>query len=302
MDRLLWMETFIKVVDMGHFSAAAHKLHVSKAAVSKYIYALEEHLGTQLINRTTRRLSLTQEGEAYLTRCRAILEDIQEVEASIGSMQTEPKGVLRINGPMSFGHLHLASAVADFLERYPEIRIEFELTDRLVDVVDEGWDVVIRIGQLHDSTLLARKLAPSLLVLCGTPAYFERYGQPKHPADLKEHLCLGYSYTAMGNSWSFTNGDGQEERMTFVPRLRVNNGDVIRKVVLQSLGIALSPTFIVGQDLQAGTLQAVLTDWQLPTGAIYAVYPQNRRLSAKVRVFIDFLTDRFGAHPYWDWG
>lgn len=300
MDKLLWMETLIKVADSGHFSTAARTMRLSKAAVSKYINALEEHLGAQLINRTTRRLSLTGEGELYLAHCRRILEDIQEAEAAAGRMRSEPKGLLRVNGPMSFGHLHLASAIADFLTLYPDIRIEFEMNDRFVDVVEEGWDVVIRIGKLRDSSLHARKLAPVRIVLCGSPAYFEHHGIPKTPTDLGNHYCLGYAYVSMGNTWHFLGPDGQEKRVTFEPRLRVNNGDAIRQALLQGVGIAISPTFIVGEDLRAGSLQVIMADWRFEESTLYAVYPHNRRLSTKVRFFIDFLADRFGSKPYWD--
>ena len=300
MDRLLLMETFVRVVDTGSFSAAAGNMRLSKAAVSKYITMLESRLGVQLLNRTTRRLSLTQEGAAYVARCRRLLEDVQEAEDSVGRMRVDPKGLLRLNGPMSFGHLHLASAIADFMVQYPEIEVDFELSDRFVDVVEEGWDMVIRIGRLQDSSLYARKLAPVHMTLCGSPAYFARQGIPQHPKDLARHHCLGYTYVSGGHAWTFVGPEGEEEVVSFRPRLRINNGDAIRIALLQGLGVAVSPTFIVGRDLQAGSLQTVMTEWALPDTGVYAVYPHHRHLSVKVRIFIDFLLDRFGSRPYWD--
>ncbi|MBF0182215.1 MAG: LysR family transcriptional regulator [Magnetococcales bacterium] len=300
MDRLQWMETFVKVAETGHFSGAARGLGLSKAAVSKYVGALEERLGTQLIHRTTRRLSLTREGEEYLTRCRRILEEIVEAEASVGEMRASPRGVLRVNGPMSFGHLHLAPAIADFLARYPDIQVECALNDRYVGVVEEGWDVVVRIGTLEDSTLIARRLAPVRLALCASPGYFALHGVPDQPEALSAHHCLGYSYAAEGNVWRFIGPEGRTARVAFSSRLRVNNGDAIRKVLLQGLGLAVMPTFIVGGDLQSGVLRAAMTDWRCEESTIWAVCPPSRRLSAKTRAFIDFLIGRFGPNPYWD--
>ncbi|MBF0294261.1 MAG: LysR family transcriptional regulator [Magnetococcales bacterium] len=300
MDRLRWMETFVKVAELGHFSGAARGLGVSRAAVSKYVEALEERLGAQLIHRTTRRLSLTREGEAYLQRCRRILEEIADAEASVGEMRASPRGILRINGPMSFGHLHLAPAIADFLTRHPDIQVECELNDHYVGVVEEGWDVVVRIGTLEDSSLIAHRLAPARLVLCASPDYFAQHGTPERPEALSAHRCLGYSHAAAGNAWRFHGPEGQTARVPFSSRLRVNNGDAIRKALLLGLGMAVMPTFIVGEDLQTGALRTAMTDWRCEESSIWAVCPPSRRLSAKVRAFIDFLHRRFGPRPYWD--
>ena len=294
------METFVRVADLGGFTAAARTMRISKAAVSKYVAALETHLQVQLINRTTRRLHLTQEGQVYLAHCLRILEDIHEADQSVSLMKSTPKGLLRLNGPMSFGYLHLASAISDFMALYPDVRVDFELNDRFVDVVEEGWDVAIRIGRLADSGLYARKLAPARLVLCGSPSYFIQHGIPETPQDLIHHVCLGYTYVAMGNAWVFVGPDGEEFRFSFRPRLRVNNGDAIRMALLAGQGLAVSPTFIVGGDLQSGVLQRVMSEWTLPDLEIYALYPHNRHLSTKVRVFIDFLVNRFGPNPDWD--
>lgn len=299
MDRLTLMETFVKVADCGSLTIAAARAGLSRAVVSKYLAHLEEHLGVRLIHRTTRRLSLTREGEVYYQRCVHILEEVAETEAAMANLHAHPRGLLRINGPMSFGVHHLSPAISTFLEKYPDIAMDLSLTDRFVDVVEEGYDVAVRIGRLEDSGLIARRLAPCRIVACASPAYLQQRGIPGTPDDLANHHGLVYSYQPWRNEWRFAK-EGRTHTVTVNSRLRVNNGDVLRMAALQGLGIILSPTFLVGDDLRCGALQQVLPDFAIPEPSIHAVYAHNRHLSAKVRVFIDFLVAHFGPHPYWD--
>ena len=299
MDRFTLMHTFVDDAEAEAISAAAQRSGRSKAVISKYLSALEARLGVKLIRRTTRRMSLTDEGQTYLERCRRILEDVAEAEESVGRMRTEAAGRLRINAPMSFGQLHLAAAVVDFMAEHPRICIDLTLNDRFVDPVEEGYDVTLRINRPEDSSLMARRLAPARIVTCGSPEYFRRHGQPETPHDLAQHNC--FTYTVIGSRWPWRHQKGPQEITSSVQgSLRTNNGDILRAAALAGLGVTRLPTFIVGRDLQAGTLRTVLTEYAPPNPSIYAVYPPNRQLSTRVRLFIDFLADRFAPPPYWD--
>ncbi|MBF0272573.1 MAG: LysR family transcriptional regulator [Magnetococcales bacterium] len=294
MDRLALMESFVRVVESGSFAEAARKGRVSRAAVSKHVETLEEYLGVHLLNRTTRRMHLTVEGEVFFRRCRAILEEVTEAEQEATQLHAAPRGQLRVNAPMSFGVHHLAPAAAAFLSEYPGIEMELVLNDRIVDLVEEGFDVGVRIGVLEDSTLMVRRLAWAQLVLCASPEYVARRGIPAQPEDLTTHACLIYSYTQSPNLWRFRQGDA-----TFTVRvagpLCANNGDVLRVAALAGLGVAILPVFLVSRELDAGTLIPLLPAYTLPCLGIYAVTPSNRHLSAKVRRLIDFLASRFGS-------
>jgi DNA-binding transcriptional LysR family regulator len=286
-------------VQHGSFAAAARELRLSRSAVSKYVIELEQELGSQLLVRTTRSASPTENGHAYYERCIAILADLEEADRAVTRLQSEPRGLLRVNAPMSFGTLHLGRAVADFMERDPELQIQLILSDQQIDPVQEGFDVTLRIAELPSSSLIARKIAPALRVVCAAPSYLARRGIPEHPAALREHDCLTYGYLATGNQWKLTGPDG--DHWIHVPwTLCSNNGEVLRDAVVKGRGIALLPTFIVGADLQEGSLRSILTDYTAPEISVYAIYPQTRHLSVKVRVFIDFLIERFGGAPYWD--
>jgi DNA-binding transcriptional LysR family regulator len=300
MDRLDSMEAFVRVADNRSFSEAARRLGLSKSVVSRQVSALEAHLGARLFHRTTRSLSLTEIGQAYYERCSRILAEIEEANLSVSSLQTEPRGKLRINAPMSFGVLHLARLLPSFLERYPQIDIDMAMNDRFVSLIDEGFDVAVRIGKLEDSSLIARYLGPARQVVCASPAYLERHGAPATPADLATHGCLTYSNRPTPDEWSFRASDGRRWPIEVHGRLRVNNGDALREAALKGVGIVTLPSFIVGCDLQAGTLVALLTDYTPQDLAINAVYPHNRHLSPKVRAFVDFLVEHIGPRPYWD--
>ncbi|MDP6571960.1 MAG: LysR family transcriptional regulator [Rhodospirillales bacterium] len=299
MDNLADMAVFVKVVEAHGFSAAARRLRLSKSAVSKRVSRLEERLGARLLNRTTRRLSLTEEGSAFHQRAKSILADIEEAEQAVSRLHAVPRGTLRVSAPMSFGTLHLAPAVPDFMARYPDLRVDIALNDRLVDLVDEGFDLAIRIARLPDSTLIARRLAPRRVVVCAAPGYWRRAGVPARPEDLKDHNCLHYSYLLSDDAWPFTGPDGAisvKVSGTFM----ANNGEALSAAAIAGTGVALLPTFIAGPDLRAGRLRAVLGDYEETGPSIYAVYPHARHLSAKVRAFVDFLAARFGPEPYWD--
>ncbi|MBF0174242.1 MAG: LysR family transcriptional regulator [Magnetococcales bacterium] len=296
MDRITLMENFVRVVETGSFAEAARKGKISRAAVSKYMVALEEHLAVRLLQRTTRTLHLTTEGEDYYHRCRRILEEIAEAHQAVTHLHATPRGLLRISAPMSFGTIHLAPAVADFLQSHPFIEIELVLNDRLVDLVEEGFDIAMRIGVLQDSSLRARWLAPTRLKACASPAYLQQQGIPEQPEDLARHQCLIYSYSATPNVWRFQQHGphGTERTVRVRGPLTANNGEVLRAAALTGVGIAILPDFLIDKDLAAQTLVALLPDFALPQPGMYAVYPSSRHLSIKVRRFIDFLVDRFG--------
>jgi DNA-binding transcriptional LysR family regulator len=293
MDKLTSLKAFTRVVQHGSFAAAARELRLSRSVVSKYVIELEQELGAQLLVRTTRSARATANGQAYYERCLAILADIEEADQAVAELQSEPRGILRVNGPMSFGTISLGGAVADFMAQCPKLQVQLVLSDEQIDPVEEGFDVTLRIAELPSSSLVARKIAPAPRVVCAAPAYLARKGEPTHPNELGAHDCLSYGYLATGNQWKLTGPDG-EHRIAVPWTLCSNNGEVLRDAVVKARGIALLPTFIVGVDLAAGRLKQILGDYAAPEIAIYAVYPQTRHLSVKVRVFIDFLIARFG--------
>lgn len=297
MDRLAAMTAFARVAETGSFSEAARRLRSSKSVVSRQIAALESELGVRLLHRSTRALTLTEAGRSYFDQLVRILADIDEANLSVSHLQAAPRGRLRVNAPMSFGIRHLAPAIPDFLARCPEVEIDLTLNDRFVDLVDEGFDMAVRIGQLIESSLVARRLAPLRRVVCASPAYLAARGIPTTPDDVAGHECLCYSNMSAGNEWKFVDRDGRPWPVEIKGRLRINNGDAIRVAALNGLGLACLPSFIVGEDLRAGTLVPVLTEAMHQDGAVFAVYPHARLLSPKVRVFIDFLAERFGPNP-----
>jgi DNA-binding transcriptional LysR family regulator len=303
LDHLAAMAVFTRVVEERSFTAAARALGLSKSAVSKQVSRLEDRLGVRLLNRTTRRLSLSEAGEAFYERCRRVLAEAEAAEAAVSHLAAAPRGTLRVNAPMSFGLQHVVPALPKFLGRYPEIDVDLALNDRYVDLVEEGYDVGVRIGRLADSSLIARRLARSRRLAVAAPAYLRRRGSPTHPSDLRRHDCLTYAYQAeRAGQWRFRGADGAV-RVEVGGRLRANNGDALREAVLAGMGIALLPTFIAGDDLRAGRLVELLPGWREESeGEVHAVYPAMRNLSPKVRVFVDFLVDRFGDPPYWDEG
>jgi DNA-binding transcriptional LysR family regulator len=300
MDRMASMASFTKVVGAGSFSAAAREMEVSQALVTKQIQDLESWLGARLLNRTTRRLSLTEVGTAFYERAARILEALEEAKNAAGALQTAPRGRLRINAPVSFGLLHLAPVVTDFLQRFPDVSVELLVNDRLVDLLEGEFDVGVRIGRLRDSSLIARRIAPIRLAVCAAPGYLARRGMPRTPDDLARHDCLEYTYFESRGEWRLLDPDDREIVVPVSGRYLANNADVLRTAAIAGGGIVLLPTFVVGEDLRAGRLVRLLPDHPPPEQGLHALYPPGRHLSAKVRSFVDFLIDRFGGEPAWD--
>lgn len=299
MDKLDDMVAFIKVVEARSFTAAGARLGLSKSVVSRRIAELEDRLGARLLNRTTRKLSLTEIGQAFYERCARIVADVEEAERAVGDLHGAPRGRLRLNAPVSFGRLHLAAAIVAFIERYPAIEIDVDLNDRYVDLLEDGYDLAVRVGRLRDSSLVARKLAPSRRAVVASPAYLERCGVPETPLDLANHNCLLYTNIPTAEQWQFADGDEAFSVKVTGP-MRANNGDLACAAAVAGMGIAVLPTFLCGAALATGDLVALDLPLKTTETGVYAVYPQNRHLSSKVRAFVDFLAARFGPSPYWD--
>lgn len=298
MDRLTGLVAFARVAEAKSFSEAARRLGLSKSAVSKQVAALEERLGARLVNRTTRQLSLTEAGLRLYERAARIMAEAEEAELEVARQADGPRGRLKVNAPMTFGTMHLGRAVADFLTGHPEVEIELELNDRFVDLVEEGFDLGVRIAGLPDSSFVARKLAPARQVLFASPAYIAAHGAPASPEELRARNCLIYSYRAGSRAWRFEGADGP---VLVQPQgnLVCNNGETLRDAALCGLGLALGPSFIVGEQLKSGALVELLPEAIPQDRAIWAIWP-HRRLAPKVRAFVDFLARRFGPRPYWD--
>ena len=298
MDTLTSMKAFAAVVDTGSFAAASDRLAMSRAMTSKYVAHLEEHLGTRLLQRTTRKLTLTESGTAYYDRCVQILADIAEAEEGAVHHTESPRGTLRMTIPVSFGNLHMGPVIADYLKQYPEVKIDMLLTDRRVDLIEEGLDLAIRIGTLPESGLIAKKLGSDHVVICGAPDYLERHGIPKTPAELAPHNCLTYSYSSSGDEWKLNGPDGSHT-VKVSGSLRATNGDMVKLAALGGVGLIRQPTFLAAQDIRAGRLVEVLSEYTSSELGIYAVYPSRKHLSAKVRSFVDFMATAFDLRSAW---
>jgi DNA-binding transcriptional LysR family regulator len=293
MDIVSGMHVFAAVVDNGSFVAAANRLGMSRAMASKSVAALEEHLGTRLLNRTTRRLSLTEAGLAFYERSVQILADIREAEQVAGRMATEPRGTLKVTMPLAYGLHRLGPVIAGYARRYPMVKMDLSLSDRKADLVEEGYDVAIRIGKLPESGLIARKLGTVHGVIVGSPDYLGRQGRPKVPADLAHHVCLGYSLASLGDEWRLQGADGIVS-VRSSGSIKADNGDMLRLAAVAGAGLIFQPWFIVEEDVRAGLLERVLQDYTSEELGIHAVYPSRRHLSAKVRTFVDFLFEQLG--------
>ncbi|WP_224776865.1 MULTISPECIES: LysR family transcriptional regulator [Achromobacter] len=294
MDTHTAMQTYAKVVELGSFAAAADKMGQARSVVTRQIAYLEQKYGVRLLNRTTRKLSMTDAGRAFYERVRPILAEVADLELSLQAEGQRPSGRLRVSAPVSFGILHLGPAIAEYLQRYPDVVIDLDLNDRVVDLVEDGYDVAVRIGPLVDSSLVARPLAPQQLLVCAAPSYLKRHGAPTVPEDLKQHRCLHYAYASTGNEWHFEK-DGVTHLVRVNAALRANNGDVLRTAALAGHGIILQPEFLVGDDIRAGRLTALLTGYAHTPISMVAVYPHRRFLSPKVRSFVEHLEARFGS-------
>jgi DNA-binding transcriptional LysR family regulator len=298
MDRLQAIEIFVKVAELKSFTAAANALDLSRTVVSDRIKELETDLGVRLLQRTTRRVALTEPGAAFLERVRVGLSALEEAAAEASSLSGEPRGLLRVNAPMSFGFRHLAPALGAFMQRYPDLRVELTLTDRLINLIEENVDVALRIGNLRDSSLVARKLADCRMVLCASPAYLKRSGTPKHPRDLENHIRLFYTLWLASDEWRFQRRGEEVVINAGQAALRSNNGDAIAAAAAAGAGIALQPDFIVGPLIKQGRLAEVLSGWRATEFGIYAVYAPTQFVPAKSRAFIDYLA-RICAKPVW---
>lgn len=302
MQNLTDIAIFVKVVELSSFTAAADALDMSQPVVSKAVTRLEEKLGARLLNRTTRRLSLTEAGSELYRRSGSALREIENAELEIARFQTEPRGTLRVSAPMSFSILQLGPAIQTFMERYPGVTVELHMDDRRVDLVEEAFDVAIRIGSLRDSNLVARKITPTRQVICASPSYLAKHGSPERPEDLLEHNCILYSLLSAPREWRLVDPEGQEHVVPVNGTLHSNNGLVNRAAAVAGGGILLLPTFYLGDQLRSGELKPVLCKFRPQEIAVYAVYPERRNLMPKVRAFIDFIAATFGPEPPWEKG
>jgi len=298
-DKFVALTVFARVVEQGSFARAADKLGLSNSAVSRHVSELEAHLSTRLLHRTTRRLSLTESGKAFHERCVQLLADLAEAEEAVSATVLVPRGTLRLTASIAFGVRHLAPAIAAFSALHREIAFDVELSDRAVDIVDEGLDLAVRIGSIGSQALIARRLATTQLVLCAAPAYLARHGHPRVPADLAAHRCLTYAYLTGGNVWRFRDRAGGEHDVRVGGGAHANSGQFLASLAVAGQGIALEPDFIVAPEIRAGALVTVLPEFVPPASEIVVAYPSRRHLSAKVRVFVDFLVQRFAGTPEW---
>ncbi|HEX9431311.1 MAG TPA: LysR family transcriptional regulator [Burkholderiales bacterium] len=299
MDRLGAIQVFAQVVESGSFARAADRLSLSTSAASRHVAELESHLQTRLLNRTTRRVSLTESGRAFYERSVQLLADLAEAEQEASSAAVVPRGTIRLTTSVNFGVRHVAPAIAEFLARHPEVRFDVSLADRVVDLVEEGFDLAIRIGPPGADNLVARKLGETRLVPCASPQYLAQHGAPKTPEELARHNCFTYEYVSTRHVWRFRDRAGTEHAVRVAGSLHSNNGDLLAEAAAQGAGIVFEPAFIVGPEVRAGRLVPLLQDYVTPPVPIYALYPSRKHLSAKVRRFVDFLAERFSQAQDW---
>lgn len=297
---------FVVVVETGGFSSAARQLGISKSAVSKRITLLEDQLGVKLLHRTTRKLSLTEAGEHYFEHAAQAYKAARDAEDAVLQLQGEPQGRLRINTPMSFGRLHIVPMLPAFLKRYPKINVDMVMDDKTVNLVDGGFDLAIRAGEMHDSSLIARPLAPLRSMLCASPGYLAEFGTPYTLAELTQHNCLVFSYSNDVKEWSFskTSPDYDErmkETVAVSGNFRVNNSEALRELMLRDIGIGHLPSFVAGPDIRSGQLVQLFPEYQMPSLTMSAVFLERQYMPAKVRAFLDFALEYFGeGEPYWE--
>jgi DNA-binding transcriptional LysR family regulator len=300
MDKFAHMQVFVGIVEAGSISGAAERLGLAKSAVSRRLAELEARLGVSLIQRTTRRLNLTDSGRAYYERCVAILADLDEAESAVSQAHGSLKGGLKVALPLSFGLLHLAPLIQAFMTRHPGVRFELDFNDRQIDLMQEGFDLAVRIATLEDSSLIARRLAPIRHVLCASPGYLAQHGAPGTAGDLAQHVCLAYSNLRDPGLWSYRGPDGLSGNVRVPVRLAASSGEFLLRAAIADQGLLLLPTFYCHEALQAGRLVRVLDDHAWPELSAYAVYPPTRHLSGRVRALIDFLAEQLTGEPYWD--
>ncbi|SNX59334.1 transcriptional regulator, LysR family [Nitrosomonas ureae] len=300
MDRFENMNAFVRVVEAGSISGAADRMDVAKSVVSRRLKELEAHLGVELFHRTTRQMNLTDSGRAFYQQSVRILADILEAEHATSQFHGALKGNLKVAVPLSFGLMHLGPAISEFLQAHPEITFDLDFNDRQVDILTEGFDLAIRIASLPDSSLIARRLASIQAIMCASPSYLARMGEPQSPEELIHHRCLAYNLISNFENWNLYNTEGQLIRIKIVPYLKASNGEFLRDAAVAGSGIILMPTFIVYKEIERGALIPLLTQYTSSQLSTYALYPQTRHLSQRVRAFVDFLIQRFEGAPYWD--
>jgi len=300
MHRFQDLQAFVAVVEAGSFTAAADRLGIAKSAVSRRVSALEERLGVQLLRRTTRRLNLTETGQGFYDRSARILADLDEAESAVAQQHGELRGRLKVALPLSFGIRHMCEPIAEFSRRHPAVEFDLDLNDRHIDLLEEGIDVAVRIGQLADSTMIARRLFDARMVVCAAPAYFAEHGTPETPADLAGHSGLVYANLPDPSRWEWTDSNGDRHEVSPHVAMIASSGDFLCQAAVEGLGVVLLPTFIAGNAIGRGDLVPILIDVEWPVTPAYAVYPPTRHLSYRVREFIDFLAERFTGLPYWD--
>lgn len=300
MNKFEDIQAFVAVVEAGSFTAAAERLKADKSAISRRVSALEDRLGAQLLRRTTRALAITDSGSSFYQHASRILADLEEAEAAVAQQHGELQGRIKVALPLSFGVHHLRCPIADFNKAHPSVQMDLDLSDRFVDILQEGFDVAIRIGKLDDSSLVARRLFDSRLVACASREYLATYGEPEKPDDLGRHKCVVYSGAADPAIWTFIDPNVGEQRVRVSPVMSANSGEMLLEAAADGLGITLQPTFLACSYIKTGQLVPILTDYQLPVGTGYAVYPPTRHLSYRVRAFIDFLAEHFSGVPSWD--
>ena len=288
--------SFVRVVETGSFARAAERMGLSKPVVSRRVARLEAQLGARLLTRTARGAKPTNIGEAYFSRASAILADLDAAREVVADAVTQVAGPIRLTAPVSFGTMHLAAALADFVREHPKVELDATFEDGLADLTGGGYDLAVRIGTLSDSSLIARRIAPVRKVVVGSPDYFAKHGRPEKPSDLSDHAILLYTH----ESWRFRLGEGEAETIRVNPILRANNGEMLRQAAEEGLGICLLPSFIASPGIQSGRLEVVLKDHDPGHGALHAVMPPGRAATARVRALVDFLVSRFGPEPSWD--
>jgi DNA-binding transcriptional LysR family regulator len=300
MDRLVSMAVFRRAVEAGSLAAAARHFGISPEMAGNHVRALETHLGVRLLNRSTRRLHLTEAGGGYYARCKQILAEIEEAEAEASALQITPRGLLRLTISVTFGVMHVAPAVSEFMIRYPEVTFDVVISDRFINLIEEGFDLAIRVGELSDSNLVARRLATARLVACASPAYVNRAGQPQTPNELAQHSCLIYAEAGSPENWRFQAPNGHTETVRISGPLTSTNAEFVHRMALAGHGVVLGPSFSFAADIAEGRLIPLLIDWRTRELPIHAIYPHRSLLSAKVRSFVDFLAERLGPDPGWD--
>ena len=299
MGQLEEMQNFVRVVEAGSISKAAEQLNIAKSGVSRRLSELESRLGVRLLNRTTRQSSLTEAGQLFFERAVKLIGDVAELNASASDQQALLQGSIRLAMPLSFGLDHLSPAIDEFAREHPQLCLNIDFSDHHLDLVERGIDLAIRIADLEDSTLQARRLCPIRILLCASPTYLEAFGTPERPQDLQNHKLLCFD-AGHGSALHLSGADGKTYVVQNKPAMMANNGDFLRDMAVAGHGIVMVPSFIVWQRLATGELVTILDDYCPPQRSAYAVYPQNRYLSHRVRLLIDFLAERFGEHPYWD--